>query len=81
MSYHRFTADFNKEDQNRPRLVRRALKQAVSSSFFVLAIPRCTNPLCIRAYPHSLAELDNKGNEICSSCLNKLKVYQNEAKQ
>jgi len=79
LSYHRFKADFNKENQNRPRLIKRALKQATSSAFFILGIPRCSNPLCIRAYPHSLAELEGKGNEICSSCLSKLKKYQNES--
>ena len=78
VSYNRFTALFNHEDQNRPRLIKRALKQAVTSSFFVLGIPRCTNPVCIRAYPHSLQELDTKGDEICDLCKSKLKAYQSQ---
>jgi len=78
ISYHRFAAIFNKENQNRPRLIKRSLKQAVTSSFFILGIPRCSDPMCIRAYPHSLEELDEKGDKICSSCLSRLKEYQNK---
>ncbi len=68
ISYHRYTAAFNQEPPNRPKLLERALKQGVSSTFFILGIPRCTSPTCIRAYPHTLAEQDRKTCELCEEC-------------
>jgi predicted Zn-dependent protease len=68
MSYHRFMAAFNREPPNRPRLIERATKQAISSSFFILGIPRCTSPLCARAYPHNLTEHDQKTSQLCEGC-------------
>jgi len=68
MSYHRFTAAFNKEPPNRPKLLERAVKQALSSTFYILDIPRCTSPACARAYPHSLAEHDQKTADLCNDC-------------
>lgn len=81
ISYHRFTSDFNKEDQNRSRLLRRILKQALSSANFVLGIPRCTNPDCARAYPNSLPELDQKPDTLCSLCQERLLDYRHSAKR
>ncbi|MCK4532989.1 hypothetical protein KAU39_04325 [bacterium] len=75
MSYHRFLAEFNREPPNRTRLCNRMVKQGISSSFFILGIPRCTNPTCIRAYPHNLTEHDQKSNELCSWCKEQLKLY------
>ena len=75
MSYHRFLAVFNKEPPNRPRLCNRIVKQGISSSFFILGISRCTNPTCIRAYPHNLTEHDQKSNELCSWCKKQLKLH------
>jgi predicted Zn-dependent protease len=72
LSYHRFTADFNEEPPNRPRLRARTVKQAISSSFFILGIPRCTTPTCIRTYPHNLTEHDQKGYELCQWCREQL---------
>jgi predicted Zn-dependent protease len=72
VSYSRFTADFTQEPQNRPRLITRTLKQSLSSANFILDIPRCTNPNCVRAYPHSLDELDKKPVELCPVCQNAL---------
>ena len=74
MSYHRFLATFNREPPNRTRLCNRMVKQGISSSFFILGIPRCTNPTCIRAYPHNLTEHDQKSNELCSWCKEHLKL-------
>jgi len=68
MSYCRFKADFNGEPQHRPRLVKRATKQAISGTFFILNIPRCDSPMCARAYPHSLAEHDLKEVQLCDWC-------------
>ncbi len=72
MSYFRFKADFNEEPQCRPRLIKRAVKQGISSTFFILGIPRCTNAMCVRAYPHSLEEQDIKESQLCSWCKEQL---------
>jgi len=72
MSYHRFKAIFNEEPPNRPRLLKRTVKQGISSSFFILGVPRCTSPDCARAYPHNLTEHDQKGIELCSWCKEQL---------
>ncbi len=68
MSYHRYTAAFNEEPPNRPKLLERTVKQAISSTFFLLDIPRCTSPACARAYPNSLAEHDQKTGDLCNDC-------------
>ena len=72
ISLRRFTSDFTQEDQNRPRLVQRTLKQALSSANFILGIPRCGNPDCARAYPNSLQELDQKPDVLCPLCRERL---------
>jgi len=68
MSYHRYTAEFNGTAPNRPKLLERSLKQGISSTFFILGIPRCTSPACARAYPHTLIEHDQKTCELCPEC-------------
>ena len=75
MSLRRFASAFNNQDQNRPRLVKRALKQALSSANFILGIPRCTNPDCARAYPSTLQELDQKPDALCPLCKERLLAY------
>jgi len=80
MSYHRFKADFNNERPDRRRLLKRCVKQGISSSFFILGISRCTTPTCARAYPHSLAEHDQKEIEICSWCREQLNSIINKNK-
>lgn len=72
MSYRRFTAAFNQEPPNRPRLLERTVKQGISSTFYILDIPRCTSPTCARAYPHDLAEHDQKTSELCEGCKREL---------
>jgi predicted Zn-dependent protease len=72
MSYCRFTADFNDDDPNRPRLRKRTLKQCISSTFFIVGIKRCTSPTCARAYPHDLSEHDRKSISICNWCKEQL---------
>lgn len=72
VSYHRFKASFNNELPNRLRLRNRSVKQGMSSSFFILGVPRCTTPTCVRAYPHDLEEHDQKGLGICSWCRERL---------
>ena len=68
MSYHRYTAEFNGTPPNRPKLLERSIKQGISSTFFILNIPRCTSPACARAYPHSLIEHDQKPCYLCEEC-------------
>jgi len=80
MSYHRFRAGFNNEPPNRTRLLKRAAKQGISSSFFILGIPRCTTPTCARAYPHNLSEHDQKSLEICASCKQQLDAFIKKSK-
>lgn len=74
MSYHRFGGAFNDAPQNRPRLVRRAVKQAVSSTFFMLNIRRCDSPMCMRAYSSSLEEHDVKDDTLCRWCRQQLEA-------
>jgi predicted Zn-dependent protease len=81
MSYSRFMAKFNNEPPNRPRLIKRMVKQGISSSFFILDIQRCTTPTCARAYPHSLTEHDQKDIEICPWCKAQLDNCINETWQ
>lgn len=59
-SYNRYTAKFNQTKENRVLLVERTVKQAVSSAFLLLDIPRGTNPMSIRSYAHNLFEHDSK---------------------
>ena len=80
-SYHRFTALFNHAPPNRPKLVDRTFKQAVSSTFFLFDIPRCTSPTCVRAFPNSLEELDRKSTELCSWCREHLENYLKETRR
>jgi predicted Zn-dependent protease len=72
MSYHRFSGKFSNTTQNRPRLVKRTVKQAVSSAFFMLSIQRCNSPMCMRAYSNTLEEHDAKQDTLCSWCQRQL---------
>ena len=68
VSYHRFAAAFTGETPRRERLVTRVHKQMLSSVGFMLGVPRCTDPMCARAYPASLEEHDAKGGKLCETC-------------
>ncbi len=68
VSYHRFTANFNDETPNRPRLRERTLTQCLSSAGLIFGIKRCSTPTCPRAYPHSLKEHDAKSTQLCPAC-------------
>ncbi len=68
ISYKRFSSDFTKEHDNRPRLIERLLKQAMSTTNFLLGVPRCQSSYCVRAYPHSLQEHDEKSSALCEIC-------------
>ncbi len=75
ISYYRFTAHFNNEQPNRLRLVKRLLKQALSSINYSFDIPRCNTPYCARAFPNSLAEHDAKSEDLCWVCSDRLNKY------
>ncbi len=77
ISYNQFLAVYNNEGENRQRLVRRLLKQALSTSNFLLGINRCNTPYCARAYPHSLQEHDAKSDSLCPVCLSRLTALKN----
>ena len=70
MSYRRFTADFNAENPNQERLVKRTLMQCLSSVGIIYGLERCTDPTCARAYPNSLEEHDAKTGQLCAECRN-----------
>jgi len=59
--------------------IKRFVMQSFSSTGMLIGIPRCTNPICARAYPHGLAEQDRKEDILCDECLeNLIKVYEKE---
>ena len=49
--------------------MKRSVMQAFSSIGHVLGIPRCSTPLCARAYPNSLEEQDRKNDVLCPTCI------------
>jgi len=75
VSYLRFKAIFNGETQNRHRLLERTLKQSLSSTLFILGIPRCITPNCVHGYPNNLYEHDQKSVEMCTQCSDRLNSY------
>ena len=75
ITYYNFTAEINNELSDRSRLVKRLLKQALSSVNFTFDIPRCKTPYCARAYPHSVAEHDAKSDDLCRVCKGHLEKY------
>ena len=74
MSYARF-----KPGAKKKTLTERAVKQALSSTGFVLGIDRCKTAACARAYPNSLEEHDAKPGTLCSVCQENLAQW--KAKQ
>ncbi|WP_020586275.1 tetratricopeptide repeat protein [Desulfobacter curvatus] len=78
ISYDGFLAAHNNEGDNRPRLVKRLLKQALSTANFMLGIPRCNTPFCARAYPHSLQEHDAKSDNLCPVCQSRLAQFKKD---
>jgi len=75
ISYFHFTGRRNRERPNRPRLIDRLLKQALSSVNFTFSIPRCSTPYCARAFPHSMNEHDAKSDKLCPVCKERLKAF------
>lgn len=78
ISYNGFLAAHNNEGDNRPRLIKRLLKQALSTTNFMLGIPRCNTPFCARAYPHSLREHDAKSDDLCPVCQSRLAQFKKD---
>lgn len=75
ISYHQFLASINRDKENRPRLIQRLLKQAMSSTGFMFSVPRCNNPYCARAFPLSIIEHDAKSDRLCPLCTQRFKAY------
>jgi len=75
LSYYSFT-DWGGEDrQCRPRLLARALKQAISTVNLTLGIPRCHNPYCPRSFPFSMPQQDAKSDRLCPDCLKRWQEF------
>ncbi len=72
MSSFRFFEGANGMPLDAKTVEERAIKQAISSTFFLLNIPRCTSAGCVRAYAHSLEEHDRKGMVLCEWCRRQL---------
>jgi tetratricopeptide (TPR) repeat protein len=75
VSTYQFSAAHNGEQQCRPRLLARTLKQALSSIYLTLGIPRCNNPYCARSFPYTLSVHDAKSDELCQKCKARLQDY------
>ena len=72
MSLNRFV----KYTDDKAVAMKRTVMQAFASVGHVIGIPRCSTPLCARAYPDSLAEQDQKNDVLCQTCINNVnKVY------
>jgi predicted Zn-dependent protease len=69
VSIRRFTAKFNQDRENGPRLVARVHKQLLSSVGFALGIPRPTDPRSARSYPNSLDDHDAKETWLSRECI------------
>ncbi len=74
ISYNRFIYD----DTPVSTAIKRIIMQAFSSAGFIIGIPRCTTPVCARAYPHNLEEHDKKDDVLCEECNSNLKKRYNE---
>jgi tetratricopeptide (TPR) repeat protein len=75
ISYSGFIGDGAPFDKQ----VKRFVIQSFSSTGTLIGIPRCTNPTCARAFPHSLEEMDKKEDILCNECLeNLIKIYEKE---
>ncbi len=72
MSVNRFI----KGETDKVLAAKRAIMQAFSSTGYIIGIPRCSTPLCARAYPNSLDEQDMKNDVLCPSCVQSInEVY------
>ncbi|MBI9097688.1 MAG: DUF1266 domain-containing protein [Spirochaetaceae bacterium] len=74
MSIHRFYT----EETPLTRTIKRSVNQSLSSTGFILGIPRCTVSNCARAYPHSLEEQDSKEDILCNECREALMELYNQ---
>ena len=72
MSYNRFI----NEETAITNEIKRIVMQGMSSTGFLIGIPRCTVDTCAHAYPHSLAEHDQKDDTLCDECTdNLIRIY------
>jgi predicted Zn-dependent protease len=65
-------ARFGGAGVDRAQFFKRVYTQALSTTGFMLGIPRCSTPMCARSYPHNLAEFKKKSWRLCPQCLRAL---------
>lgn len=70
MSINRFV----KYADSKSLAMKRTVMQAFSSMGHVIGIPRCSIPLCARAYPESLQEQDKKNDVLCPVCIKNINM-------
>lgn len=72
MSFNRFING----DTELTTEIKRIVMQGMSSTGYLIGIPRCTVDTCARAYPHSLMEHDKKNDTLCNECTeNLINIY------
>lgn len=70
ISYCRFLLD-NPDEKT---LFMRIYTQGLSTSGFLLGMPRCSSSGCARSYPHSLQEFKRKSYALCDECKRNLNI-------
>jgi predicted Zn-dependent protease len=73
VSYYRLASAFAKASPNQDRLSKRTKMQCLASLGDVVGLDSCSNSICARAYPKSLAAHDAKSGELCDKCRSALK--------
>jgi len=66
VSHNRFMLDHPDSRE----LFKRIYTQCLSTTGFLLGMPRCSTPGCARSYPHSLGEFKRKSYKLCPECRN-----------
>lgn len=67
-SYARFSPLFYQNPPNRDKLVERTAKNILGTLGGLLRVDGCTDPTCVRSYPHNLPEHDAKLFHFCPAC-------------
>lgn len=71
ISYRRFSLD----NPDKKTLFMRIYTQGLSTTGFLLGLPRCSSTGCARSYPHSLQEFKRKSYVLCSECRHNLNIF------
>ena len=80
MTYRLFTASFQGEKPNRPRLKSRFVKDLLYNSLQILGFPECSNPVCVAASSEHTTSIDEKGEDLCPVCRGLLEDYLKKTK-